>query len=77
MIDDFISWEMLKTYIQNGSVETLAPLFVISLTSALPTHGNNSNFHVDSMETTCPMLYPSLANGCQARMPPMLLADVK
>jgi hypothetical protein len=50
---------------------------MISLTAFATTyHWNSANLE-DSMETTCPMLYPRLANGCQVRMPPMLLADVK
>jgi hypothetical protein len=76
MIDDFISWKRLKTYIQNGRVEALAPAVCDISYICTAIHGNSYNFHVESMETTCPMLYPSLANGCQARMPPMLLADV-
>jgi hypothetical protein len=74
MIDDFIS-KRLKTYTKWKSGSIGSAVCDISYICTA-THGDNSNFHVDSMETTCPMLYPSLANGCQARMPPMLLADV-
>lgn len=80
MIDDydFISLS-LKTYMQNGRAEAWARvLFVISFTPStlLPTTGTVSTFMRIQWNNVSYALSET-PNGCQARMPPMLLANVK
>lgn len=79
MIDDYDFILRMKTYIQNGRVEAwVRVLFVVSFISStlLPTTGTVSTFmQIQWKQRVLCSIRDS--EWMPARMPPMLLADVK
>lgn len=79
MIDDYDFILRMKTYIQNGRVEVwVRVLFVVSFTSStfLPTTGTVPTFMRIQWKQRV-LCSIRVSEWMPARMPPMLLADVK